>query len=61
MYGLKGCLYFCSFTKMDYFNHGLLEGVKAFMGNARITGGNKMSHFKALEDFFKNVKYMAKT
>ncbi|GBO02096.1 Uncharacterized protein K02A2.6 [Araneus ventricosus] len=33
-----------------------MQGVKVFMDDARITGSDEMSHFKALEEFFKKCK-----
>ncbi|GFW16462.1 uncharacterized protein K02A2.6 [Trichonephila clavipes] len=54
MYGLNG-----SPAIWQRYVDGLfqgMDGVKVFMDDARLTGSDKISHFKALEEFFKECR-----
>ncbi|GBN11787.1 hypothetical protein AVEN_236023-1 [Araneus ventricosus] len=54
MYGLNGTPSIWQ-RYVDGLFQGM-QGVKVFMDDARITGSDEMSHFKALEEFFKKCK-----
>ncbi|GBL90710.1 Retrovirus-related Pol polyprotein from transposon 17.6 [Araneus ventricosus] len=54
MYGLKGAPAIWQLYVDGLFQG--MQGVKVFMDDARITGSDEMSHFKALEEFFKKCK-----
>ncbi|GBM91600.1 Uncharacterized protein K02A2.6 [Araneus ventricosus] len=54
MYGLNGAPAIWQ-RYVDGLFQGM-QGVKVFMDDARIIGSNEMSHFKALEEFFKKCK-----
>ncbi|GBN09077.1 hypothetical protein AVEN_164331-1 [Araneus ventricosus] len=54
MYGLNGAPAIWQ-RYVDGLFQGM-QGVKVFMDDARITGSDEMSHFKALEEFFKKCK-----
>ncbi|GBL78642.1 Transposon Tf2-6 polyprotein [Araneus ventricosus] len=53
MYGLNGAPAIWQ-RYVDGLFQGM-QGVKVFMDDARITGSDEMSHFKALENFLRNL------
>ncbi len=54
MYGLNGASEIWK-RYVDGLFQGM-EGINMFMDDARITGSDEMSHFKALGEFFKRCK-----